>query len=144
MCVICFGSCLAHSKLSVSSVLVLLPVAPNACYESGYKNYQEHKLQASLVLDWGCWGQQGIAIQPGCSSLRFLPLLRGHLLLPLLHHHFCWEAQYKIAGWRKSLGKWRKARSIPALCQNTNTHPFPVLGPPRTQKIETSQFQGRD
>lgn len=28
--------------------------------------------------------------------------------------------------------------------QNTNTHPFPVMGPPRTQKIETSRFQGRD
>ena len=28
----------------------------------------------------------------------------------------CWEAQYKIASWRKSLGKWQRARSTPAWC----------------------------
>ena len=28
----------------------------------------------------------------------------------------CCEAQYKIAGWRKSLGKWQRARSTPTLC----------------------------
>ena len=34
----------------------------------------------------------------------------------LLVIEWCWEVQYRIASWRKSLGKWQRARSTPALC----------------------------
>ena len=41
----------------------------------------------------------------------------------------CWEAQYKIAGWRKSLGKWRRVRNTPAWCARAEKHLLPLVMP---------------
>ena len=57
--------------------------------------------------------------------------LSPHLLLPSILHNIgvCWEAQYKIAGWRKSLGKWRRARNTPAWCAQAEKHLLPLVMP---------------
>ena len=44
-------------------------------------------------------------------------------------HCCCWEAQYKIAGWRKSLGKWWRARNTPAWCARAEKHLLPLVMP---------------
>ena len=41
----------------------------------------------------------------------------------------CWEAQYKIAGWRKSLGKWLRARNILAWCAQAEKYLLPLVMP---------------
>ena len=46
----------------------------------------------------------------------------------------CWEAQYKIAGWRKSLGKWQRARSTLALCA-AGRKTSPAFGYARRQDL---------
>ena len=42
---------------------------------------------------------------------------------------FCWEAQYKIAGWKKSLGKWQRARNTLAWCAQAEKHLLPLVMP---------------
>jgi len=58
-------------------------------------------------------------------SLDILLFLFGTSLL----FHVCWEAQYKIAGWRKSLGKWRRARNTPAWYARAEKHLLPLVMP---------------
>ena len=48
--------------------------------------------------------------------------------------HPCWEAQYKIAGWRKSLGKWQRARNTPAWC-DADRKTSPAFGYARRQDL---------